>query len=39
MVIIGSTIIIPGKPVIIGSVADPNSNREFQLEVTATKLE
>ena len=38
MVISGSSVIVPGKPLVIGSVDDPNSNREFQLEVTATKL-
>ena len=38
IVISGSMILIPGKPIIVGSVDDPNSNREFQLEVTATKL-
>ena len=27
-----------GKPVIIGAVDDPNSNRQFQLEATATRL-
>jgi hypothetical protein len=27
-----------GKPLVLGSVDDPNSKREFQLEVTATKL-
>jgi Tfp pilus assembly major pilin PilA len=36
--IMGSTVATLGKPVIIGSVDDPASNREFQLEVTATKL-
>jgi hypothetical protein len=39
MVISGSTVVILGKSIILGSVADPNSNREFQLEVTATKVE
>jgi len=34
----GSTLLITGKPMLIGSVDDPNSNRQFQLEVTATKL-
>jgi hypothetical protein len=34
----GSTLASPGKPIVIGSVDDPNSNREFQLEVTATRL-
>lgn len=27
-----------GKPMVIGSVDDPNSKRQFQLEVTVTKL-
>jgi hypothetical protein len=27
-----------GKPLVLGSVDDPNSKRQFQLEVTATKL-
>jgi hypothetical protein len=34
----GSTIVIPGKSIIIGSADDPTSNRQFQLEVTVTKL-
>ena len=34
----GSTLLMTGKPLIIGSVDDPYSNRQFQLEVTATKL-
>jgi hypothetical protein len=34
----GVTLLVTGKPIIIGSMDDPNSNREFQLEVTATKL-
>ena len=34
----GSTLLVTGKPLIIGSVDDPYSNRQFQLEVTATKL-
>ncbi len=33
-----STVAIPGKPLVVGSVDDPNSKRQFQLEVTATKL-
>jgi len=33
-----STIGVPGKPMIVGSVDDPNSKRQFQLEVTVTKL-
>ncbi|HKW18649.1 MAG TPA: hypothetical protein VJO35_14175 [Terriglobales bacterium] len=38
MKISGSTLLVTGKPIIIGSMDDPNSDREFQLEVTATKL-
>lgn len=34
----GSTLLVTGKPILIGSMDDPNSNREFQLEVIATKL-
>jgi hypothetical protein len=34
----GSTLLITGRPIIIGTMDDPNSNREFQLEVIATKL-
>jgi type II secretory pathway component GspD/PulD (secretin) len=34
----GSTALVIGKPVIIGSADDPNSKRSFQLEVTVTKL-
>jgi|SRR6266851_249192 hypothetical protein len=34
----GSTIALPGKPIVIGSVDDPNSKRQFQLEMTVTKL-
>src|SRR5438105_4226062 len=34
----GVTLLVTGKPIIIGSMDDPNSNREFQLEVTATNL-
>ena len=33
-----STLALLGKPMVIGSVDDPNSKREFQLEVTVTKL-
>lgn len=36
--IAGTTLLTTGKPILIGSMDDPNSNREFQLEVTATKL-
>ena len=38
MQINGSTLVTIGKPIVIGSVDDPNSKRQFQLEVTATKL-
>jgi hypothetical protein len=34
----GSTLLVTGKPILIGSMDDPNSVRQFQLEVTATKL-
>jgi len=34
----GTTQLVIGKPMIIGSGDDPYSNRQFQLEVTATKL-
>lgn len=34
----GSTLLVTGKPILIGSMDDPNSRRQFQLEVTATKL-
>lgn len=34
----GSTLLVTGKPILIGSMDDPNSNRQFQLEVIATKL-
>jgi hypothetical protein len=33
-----STLAILGKPMVVGSVDDPNSKRQFQLEVTVTKL-
>jgi hypothetical protein len=38
MKISGTTLLVTGKPIVIGSMDDPNSDREFQLEVTATKL-
>jgi hypothetical protein len=38
MQINGSTVVILGRPVVVGSVDDPNSKRQFQLEVVATKL-
>jgi hypothetical protein len=37
-VINGSTVALPGKTVIVGSVDDPASKRTFQLEVTAMPL-
>jgi hypothetical protein len=33
-----STIGLPGKSLMVGTVDDPNSKRQFQLEVTVTKL-
>ena len=34
----GTTLAVVGKPLLLGSVDDPNSKRQFQLEVTITKL-
>ena len=34
----GSTALVLGKPIIIGSADDPNSRRQFELEGTVTKL-
>jgi hypothetical protein len=34
----GTTQLVIGKPMVIGIGEDPYSNRQFQLEVTATKL-
>jgi 3D (Asp-Asp-Asp) domain-containing protein len=34
----GSTLVVVGKPMVLGIVDDPNSKRQFQLEVTMTKL-
>jgi hypothetical protein len=34
----GSTIATLGKPIVIGTADDPNSKRQFQVELTATKL-
>jgi hypothetical protein len=34
----GSTLALLGKPMVLGSVDDPNSKRQFQVEVTTTKL-
>jgi Tfp pilus assembly major pilin PilA len=33
-----STVVALGKPMVVGVVDDPNSKRQFQLEVTVTKL-
>jgi hypothetical protein len=33
-----STVALLGKPMVVGSVDDPNSKRQFQLEVTVTRL-
>jgi hypothetical protein len=33
-----STLAVPGKPMVVGSVDDPNSKRQFQLEVMVTRL-
>jgi hypothetical protein len=38
MKIEASTIAVVGKPMIVGSADDPNSKRQFQLEVIVTKL-
>jgi hypothetical protein len=34
----GTTIVTPGKAMVIGAVDDPNSKRQYQLEITVTKL-
>ena len=34
----GTTVLVTGKPIVIATMDDPNSSRQFQLEVTATKL-
>jgi hypothetical protein len=33
-----STVVLPGKPMALGVVDDPSSKRQFQVEVTVTKL-
>ena len=33
-----STVAQLGKPMVVGRLGDPNSERQFQLEVTVTKL-
>jgi len=37
-IIQGSTVTVVGKSIVIGSVDDPDSNHQFQLEATVTKL-
>lgn len=34
----GSTIAVVGKPMVVGSVDDPNSKRQYQLEVNVIRL-
>lgn len=34
----GSTVVLPGKPMVIGVADDPTSRKQFQLEVMVTKL-
>jgi len=34
----GKTLLVTGKEITVGTIDDPNSNHEFQLEVTATRL-
>lgn len=34
----GTTLLVTGRPIVIATMDDPNSHRQFQLEVTATKL-
>lgn len=34
----GKTLLVIGKTIVLGTIDDPNSDHEFQLEVTATKL-
>ena len=38
MVISGNTLLVYDKPTIVGAVDDPNSKRQYQLEVTATRI-
>jgi hypothetical protein len=38
MQINASTLALVGKPMVVGSVDDPDSKRQFQLEVTVTRL-
>ena len=34
----GTTLLVTSRPIVIATMDDPNSSRQFQLEVTATKL-
>jgi len=34
----GTTLLVTGRPIVIATMDDPNSSRQFQLEVTVTKL-
>jgi hypothetical protein len=34
----GKTLLVTGKTITVGAIDDPNSDHEFQLDVTATKL-
>ena len=36
--ITAGTLVLIGRPMVLGSVDDPNSKRQFQVEVTVTKL-
>ena len=38
MQINASTVTMPGRSTVVGSVDDPTSKRQFQLEVTVTRL-
>lgn len=38
MVLSGRTLVVPDRAMVIGSVDDPNSKREFQLDATATRI-
>ena len=35
----GTTLLVSGRPIVIATMDDPNSSRQFQLEVTATRLQ
>ncbi len=38
LTISNSVVVIEGRPMLVGTADDPDSNREFQLEVTVTEL-